>query len=192
MSDARFRILGLTGSLRRGSFNTGLLRVAQELAPDGVEIEIADITAIPLYNEDLNRDGGPAAVRALKQRVREADALLFATPEYNYSMSGVQKNLIDWLSRPLTTTPLRHKPVAMMGAGGMFGTVRSQLALRQVFLFTESYAMINPQLMIMRSEQYFDMEGRLLDEELRQRVRRIVEGLVAWTEQISPRKGCEA
>lgn len=192
MSDGRFRILGLTGSLRSGSFNTGLLRVAQELAPDGVEIEIADITAIPLYNEDLNRDGGPAPVRALKQRAREADALLFATPEYNYSMTGVQKNLIDWLSRPLETTPLRHKPVAMMGAGGMFGTVRSQLALRQVFLFTESYAMINPQLMIMRSSEYFDAEGRLLDEALRQRVRRIVEGLVAWTQQISPREGREA
>ncbi|HEU5344111.1 MAG TPA: NADPH-dependent FMN reductase [Ktedonobacterales bacterium] len=192
MSDARFHILGLTGSLRRGSFNTGLLRVAQELAPDGVEIEIADISAIPLYNEDLNREGGPAPVQALKQRAREADALLFATPEYNYSMTGVQKNLIDWLSRPLETTPLRHKPVAMMGAGGMFGTVRSQLALRQVFLFTESYAMINPQLMIMRSSEYFDAEGRLLDEALRQRVRMIVEGLVAWTQQISPREGREA
>jgi chromate reductase len=192
VSDARFHILGLTGSLRRGSFNTGLLRVAQELAPDGVEIEITDISAIPLYNEDLNREGGPAPVQALKQRAREADALLFATPEYNYSMTGVQKNLIDWLSRPLETTPLRHKPVAMMGAGGMFGTVRSQLALRQVFLFTESYAMINPQLMIMRSSEYFDAEGRLLDEALRQRVRMIVEGLVAWTQQISPREGREA
>ncbi|HEY8326608.1 MAG: NADPH-dependent FMN reductase [Ktedonobacterales bacterium] len=189
MSEANMRILGLPGSLRRGSHNAGLLRVARELAPDGVEVEIADITGIPLYNEDLNHDGGPEPVQALKQRARLADALLFAVPEYNYSMTGVQKNLIDWLSRPLDTTPLRHKPVAMMGAGGRFGTVRAQLALRQVFVFTQSYAMISPELMIMRSPEHFDAEGHLMDEALRQRVRMIVEGLVAWTRQLAPRDG---
>ncbi|MGH2502814.1 MAG: NADPH-dependent FMN reductase, partial [Ktedonobacterales bacterium] len=103
--------------------------------------------------------------------------------------TGVQKNVIDWLSRPLETTPLRHKPVAMMGAGGRFGTVRAQLALRQVFVFTQSYAMIHPELMIMRSPEYFDAEGRLMDEALRQRVRMIVEGLVAWTHQLAPHDG---
>lgn len=189
VGEANFRILGLPGSLRKGSHNSGLLRVARELAPDGVEVEISDITDIPLYNEDLNHDGGPAAVQALKQRARLADALLFATPEYNYSMTGVQKNLIDWLSRPLDTTPLRRKPVGMMGAGGRFGTVRAQLALRQVFVFTQSYAMISPELMIMRSPEHFDAEGRLLDEALRQRVRMIVEGLVAWSRQVAPRDG---
>lgn len=189
VSEAIIRILGLPGSLRRGSHNAGLLRVARELAPDGVQVEIADITGIPLYNEDLNHDGGPEPVQALKQRARLADALLFAVPEYNYSMTGVQKNLIDWLSRPLDTTPLRHKPVAMMGAGGRFGTVRAQLALRQVFVFTQSYAMISPELMIMRSPEHFDAEGRLMDEALRQRVRMIVEGLVAWTRQLAPRDG---
>jgi chromate reductase len=189
VSEANMRILGLPGSLRRGSHNAGLLRVARELAPEGVEVEIADITGIPLYNEDLNHDGGPEPVRALKQRARLADALLFAVPEYNYSMTGVQKNVIDWLSRPLDTTPLRHKPVAMMGAGGRIGTVRAQLALRQVFVFTQSYAMISPELMIMRSPEHFDAEGRLIDEALRQRVRMIVEGLVAWTRQLAPRDG---
>lgn len=189
VSEANMRILGLPGSLRRGSHNAGLLRVARELAPDGVEVEIADITGIPLYNEDLNHDGGPEPVQALKQRARLADALLFAVPEYNYSMTGVQKNLIDWLSRPLDTTPLRHKPVAMMGAGGRFGTVRAQLALRQVFVFTQCYAMISPELMIMRSPEHFDAEGHLMDEALRQRVRMIVEGLVAWTRQLAPRDG---
>ncbi len=187
MSETTTRILGLTGSLRSGSFNTGMLRCAQELAPEGVEITIADISAIPLYNEDINRDGGPAAVRALKQQAREADALIFAVPEYNYSMTGVQKNLIDWLSRPVETSPLRHKPVAMMGAGARFGTVRAQLALRQVFVFTESYAMLRPELMIPSSWEHFDTEGRLIDEALRQRVRQVVEALVAWARRIDPR-----
>jgi chromate reductase len=118
--ETTFKILGLPGSLRVGSFNTGLLYAAIELAPAGVDVEVADISAIPLYNDDLNHDGGPEAVRGLKERVRTADALLIATPEYNYSMTGVQKNLIDWLSRPIATSPLRHKPVAMMGAGARY------------------------------------------------------------------------
>ncbi len=182
-----FRILGLTGSLRKGSFNTGLLRAAQELAPDGVEIDIADIHDIPLYNEDHNYEGGPDAVRRLKAQAHAAHALLFAVPEYNYSISGVQKNLIDWLSRPVESSPLRHKPVAMIGAGARFGTVRAQLALRQVFLYTESFAMLRPDLMIPNAPEHFDAEGRLTDEALRQRVRSVVEALVKWTQQIGPR-----
>ncbi|MDE3231472.1 MAG: NAD(P)H-dependent oxidoreductase [Chloroflexota bacterium] len=185
--ETSFRILGLPGSLRAGSFNTGLLRAAREVAPAGVEIEIADISAIPLYNDDLNQDGGPDVVRELKERARVADALLFATPEYNYSMTGVQKNLIDWLSRPVATSPLRHKPVAMMGAGARFGTVRAQLALRQVFVFTESYAMVKPELMIPQAQQHFDADGRLTDEEQRRRVAAQVEALVAWARQVAPR-----
>lgn len=187
MSDTTLRILGIPGSLRKGSFNTGLLLAAQEMAPAGVAVEVADIADIPLYNDDSNKDGGPASVHRLKERARTADALLFAVPEYNYSMTGVQKNLIDWLSRPVECSPLRHKPVALMGAGAMFGTVRAQLALRQVFLFTESYAMLKPELMIPRAWEHFDAEGRLTDEALRQRVRALVEALVVWTHQVSPR-----
>lgn len=183
--ETKFRILGLPGSLRAGSFNTGLLRAARELAPAGVRIDIADITGIPLYNDDLNTDGGPDVVRELKERARAADALLFATPEYNYSMTGVQKNLIDWLSRPVATSPLRHKPVAMMGVGARFGTVRAQLALRQVFVFTESYALVKPELMIPMAQQHFDADGRLTDEEQRRRVEALVEALVAWARQVA-------
>lgn len=187
VSDSTIRILGLTGSLRVGSYNMGLLCAAQELAPAGVEIEIADIRGVPLYNEDLNHDGGPEAVRNLKAQTHAADALLFAVPEYNYSMTGVQKNVIDWLSRPVESSPLRHKPVALMGAGARFGTVRAQLALRQVFLFTESYAMIKPELMIPNAPEHFDSAGQLIDEALRQRVRVIVEALALWTRQVSLR-----
>jgi chromate reductase len=139
-----------------------------------------------LYNDDLNKDGGPESVRRLKEHARAADAVLFAVPEYNYSMTGVQKNLIDWLSRPVEGSPLRHKPVAMMGAGAMFGTVRAQLALRQVFLFTESYAMLKPELMIPRAWEHFDAEGRLTDDALRQRVAALVEALAAWARQVRP------
>lgn len=187
VSDATFRILGLTGSLRSGSFNTGLLHAARELAPVGIAVDIADIRGVPLYNEDLNRDGGPEAVRSLKAQAHAAHALLFAVPEYNYSMTGVQKNLVDWLSRPVESSPLRHKPIALMGAGARFGTVRSQLALRQVFLFTESYVMIRPELMIPQAVEHFDADGRLTDAALRERVRAIVEALVLWTQQVSPR-----
>lgn len=108
--EINFRILGLPGSLRAGSFNTGLLRAARDLAPAVVEVEIADISAIPLYNENLNRDGGSDVLRVLKERVSMADAPLFAAPEYNYSMTCVRKNRIDWLSRPIATSPLRHRP----------------------------------------------------------------------------------
>lgn len=187
VNDMTVHILGLLGSLRRDSFNSGLLGAARELAPAGVEVEIADISSIPLYNEDLNRDGGPEVVRSLKERARAADALLFATPEYNYSMTGVQKNLIDWLSRPVATSPLRHKPVALMGAGARFGMVRAQLTLRQVFVFTESYVMLKPEVMIPRAEKHFDADGRLSDGEERRRVAALVEALVAWARQVAPR-----
>lgn len=186
MNDTTVHILGLPGSLRRGSFNSGLLRAVRELAPAGVEVEIADISSIPLYTEGLNRDGGPEIVRNLKERARAADALLFATPEYNYSMTGVQKNLIDWLSRPVATSPLRHKPVALMGAGARFGTVRAQLALRPVFVFTESYVMLKPEPMIPRAEEHFDEDGRLSDGEERRRVAALVAALVAWAPQVAP------
>lgn len=191
MTDKPFRILGISGSLRTGSFNSGLLVAARELAPAGVEVEIADIAGIPLYNDELNVDGGPEAVRALKRAIRRADALLFAVPEYNYSMTGVQKNLIDWASRPMDSSPLRGKPIALMGVGGAFGTVRAQLAMRQI-LFVHSYVMPTPELHISQPGGKFDAQGRLTDETTRQRVRAQVEALVAWAEQITPRAALEA
>lgn len=191
VSDATFHILGIGGSLRKGSYNHGLLVTAQELVPAGVEVEIADIASIPLYNDELNVDDGPEPVREFKRRMRAVDALLFAVPEYNYSMTGVQKNLIDWASRPLDSTPLRRKPVALMGAGGMFGTVRAQLALRQV-LNAHCLVMNTPELHITRAGEHFDAEGHLTDEVTRQRLRAQIEALVAWAAQVSPRQTAEA
>ena len=172
MTDGPFRILGIAGSLRRGSFNRGLLRAATEVAPDGVELETFELGSIPLYNEDVRVAGEPAAVGELKERIRAADGLLIATPEYNYSVPGVLKNAIDWASRPPEETPLRHKPIGLMGAGGTYGTARSQLALRQVFLFTRSYVLPEPELYVVNAREKFDQDGNLQDEPTRQLVPR--------------------
>src|ERR687885_868166 len=150
------RVLGISGSLRRGSYNTAALRTAQELAPEGMTIEAADISEIPPYNDDVRQEQGyPPPVETLRAQIAAADALLIVTPEYNYSVPGVLKNAIDWASRPPPESPLRHKPVGMMGAGGMFGTVRAQLALRQVFIFTRCYVLPEPELHVANAVQKF-------------------------------------
>ncbi len=132
--DGKLNVLGICGSLRRASYNGGLLRAAKALAPAGMSIAIGDISAIPLYNGDVEREGFPKSVHDFRERIRAADALLIATPEYNYSVPGVLKNAIDWASRS-PDQPLAGKPVAIMGATpGGFGTTRSQHHLRQVFI----------------------------------------------------------
>ena len=127
MAGDALRVLGVSGSLRRGSFNTAALRTAQELAPEGMTIEIADISEIPPYNDDVRQEQGyPPPVERLRAEIAAADALLFVTPEYNYSVPGVLKNAIDWASRP-PNQPLDGKPVAIMGASpSLLGTARAQ------------------------------------------------------------------
>ena len=130
------KILGISGSLRERSYNTALLRAAAELVPPDAEIELFDLAAIPLYNDDVESAGDPAPVAELRAAVAEADALLLATPEYNRGTSGVLKNAIDWLSRPALASVLRWKPVAIMGASsGRGGTRRAQQQVRDALLF---------------------------------------------------------
>lgn len=180
-----FRILGIAGSLRRASYNKGLLRAAQEVAPPGVEVEIFDLAPIPLYNADVEAAGDPEPVRLFKERIRAADALLIATPEYNYAIPGVLKNALDWAGRPPADSPLRQKPVALIGAStGMFGTVRAQLALRQVFVYTESYVLPRPELLVANARDRFDADGNLRDPEVRERLRAVVTALVAWAHRL--------
>ena len=124
-------VLGISGSLRRASWNTGLLHAAGELLPEGMSLEIADLADVPLYNQDHDGPAAPEAIKQFKERIRAADALLIATPEYNGSIPGVLKNAIDWASRPMNDSPLAGKPLAIMGAGGIGGTIRAQLALPQ-------------------------------------------------------------
>lgn len=182
VSKATFRILGFAGSLRGHSFNKGLIRAAQEVAPGGVDVEVFDLSEIPLYNADVEARGDPESVSLFKECIREASALLIATPEYNYSIPGVLKNALDWASRPPTDSVLRFKPIALMGASsGRFGTVRAQLALRQVFVFTESFVMIKPELMVSGAGELFDQQGNLRDASTRDRIRALIEALVDWT-----------
>jgi chromate reductase len=186
MSTNTFTILGLAGSLRRRSFNRGLLRAAVDLAPSGVRVEEFDLAAIPLYNGDFEGENLPPLVAELKARVAAADALLLASPEYNHSVSGVLKNAIDWASRPASGSPLQHKPIALMGAAtGGFGTVRGQLHLRQVLASTRSYVMVEPAIYVSNAAQKFDADGNLTDDPAREAVRGLVAALVDWSRRLN-------
>jgi chromate reductase, NAD(P)H dehydrogenase (quinone) len=176
------RVLGVAGSLRAGSFNRSLLRAAIELAPAGMEIGTFEgLGEIPPYNADVEAAGEPAPVAAWKDAIRNADALLFVTPEYNYGIPGVLKNAFDWASRPAGKSPLNRKPAGIMGvSGGNSGTARAQLALRQSFVFTETYGMLRPEVLVPRGAEKFDAEGRLTDERTREAVRKFLEAFRLW------------
>ncbi|MVU81190.1 FMN reductase [Nocardia sp. ET3-3] len=164
-----YKVLAISGSLRANSYNTALLRAAQKHGA-GLDIEIYEgLREIPPYDLDLDTpQSRPAIVADLRERITAADGLIIATPEYNYSMPGVLKNALDWVSTDWTKTegvPLRHKPIAIMGAAPtQFGSVRAQLALRQVFHWTESDVVLKPEVIAFRSHERFDEEGNLVDE----------------------------
>ena len=179
-------ILAFSGSLRKASLNTALLREAAALLPDGVTLEIFDLSPIPLYNGDVEAAGVPEAVRQFKAKIAEADALLVACPEYNYSVTGVLKNALDWASRPAKDSPLHGKPLAMLGAGGQSGTMRAQFHLRQMLVHSNVLVLNKPEVYIQRAFEKFDAEGRLKDEALREQVRHLVAALVAWTRRLNP------
>ncbi len=176
-------ILGIAGSLRRASWNHGLLRAANELLPEGVTLEIADLAPIPMFNQDQEADL-PESVRYFKSRIVAADALLIATPEYNYSIPGVLKNAIDWASRPPRESPFAGKPLAIMGAGGLFGSVRAQLHLRQICSHLDMLAVNRPEVRIVRGWEKFDADGNLTDETSRKEVHMLIEALVKWTHRL--------
>lgn len=179
------RILGIPGSLRAGSYNRALLRAAIDLAPEGMEVEIFEgLEEVPPFNQDVEEKGVPQPVSHLKQAMASADALLIATPEYNYSIPGVLKNALDWASRP-PDSPLSGKPVGLAGAsGGGSGTMRSQLALRQVFVFTGCLVLPKPEVYVTRAPEKF-VDGRLEDERTREHLARFLESLGAWVGRLS-------
>jgi chromate reductase, NAD(P)H dehydrogenase (quinone) len=177
-------ILGIAGSLRRASFNRGLVVAAQDIAPAGVTVEIADLAPIPFYNADVEALGLPEPVVALRERIAAADALLLAVPEYNHSYTAVLKNALDWASRPRPVSVLRQKPVALMGAGGGFGTVRAQLALRPVLAACEAYLLPKPELYVTWPTERFDAAGNLRDDAIREEVRALVMALAAWARRL--------
>ena len=157
-------VIGISGSLRKGSYNSMALRAAQKLAPAGMTLTIADIANIPMYNDDVRAAGEPEAVLALKAQIAAADAVLLVTPEYNFSIPGVLKNTLDWLSRP-PLTPFDGKPVAIMGASpGPVGTARVQYHLRQVLVFMNSFTVNKPEVFISSCAGKFNAQGELTDE----------------------------
>jgi len=177
-------ILGIAGSLRQKSFNRALLRAAQELAPEGATIETFEIDGIPSFNEDDEKEP-PAKVVELKQRIRNADAILFVTPEYNYSVPGLLKNAIDWASRPYGDSAWNGKPAAIMGASvGAIGTARAQYHLRQMFVFLNIYAVNQPEVMVANAHKHFDDDGKLTDEMAKKLIRQLLEELVSWTKRL--------
>jgi chromate reductase len=158
------KVLGLCGSLRQGSYNAMALRAAQKLAPAGMELAIADISRIPMYNDDVRLAGEPAPVAQLKAQVRAADALLLVSPEYNFSVPGVLKNTLDWMSRP-PEPPFDGKPVAIMGAsGGPLGTARGQYDLRKILVYMNTFTVNKPEVFIGNAPAKFNSEGELTDE----------------------------
>ena len=184
--DRPIRILGIAGSLRKESFNRSALRAATELVPDGAEIEIFEIDGIPGFNQD-EEQSPPAKVTEFKQKIREADAILFVTPEYNYSVPGVLKNAIDWASRPYGDSAWNGKPAAIMGASiGGIATARAQYHLRQMFVFLNVFPINQPEVMIGNCTDKFDSEGNLTDETSRKLIQQLLGNLVEWTKQINP------
>ncbi len=178
------RILGIAGSLRRASYNRGALRAAAELAAEGASIDVFEIDGIPPFSEDDERQP-PAKVAELKRRIREADAVLFSTPEYNYSIPGVLKNAIDWASRPYGDSAWAGKPAAVMGASiGSIGTARAQYHLRQVMVFLNMFPVNQPEVMIGNASERFDAEGKLTDEQTRELIRQLLQNLVEWARRI--------
>jgi chromate reductase len=182
--DRPLRLAGIAGSLRRASFNRGLLRAAIESAPGGMTIEPLEIRDLPHYDADLDVDGGPDVVRAFKARIIAADGLLLATPEYNYSMSGVLKNALDWASRA-PERAMQNKPVAIVGATpGRWGTVRSQMALRQMLVFPACRVLPAPLLQVSGAREHFDVDGTLADGEVREQLVGVLEAFAAWIRQV--------
>jgi chromate reductase len=178
------KILAFAGSLRKGSYNKGLLRAASEELPEGAKLEIFDLEGIPPFNQDLEGNM-PGRVKEFKAKVKAADAILIATPEYNYSVSGVLKNAIDWVSRPYGDNSFEGKPVAVMSASvGMLGGARAQYHLRQMFVFLNMHPVNRPEVMLPFATDKFDDKGVLTDKTARALIKDLVGNLAAWTRKL--------
>lgn len=178
-------VLGIAGSLRRGSYNRGLIRAAMELAPPGIGIVSHELGDLPLYDADVEAEGDPPPVANLKRAIAAADALLIATPEYNHCVPGVLKNAIDWASRPSRNSVLTDKPVAILGAStGGGGTARAQAHLRDGLAYTNGLVLPLPEVLVSSAAAKFDAEGNLTDAETRDDVRDLLKALAVWVRRL--------
>ncbi|HSW96864.1 MAG TPA: NAD(P)H-dependent oxidoreductase [Candidatus Saccharimonadales bacterium] len=181
--DKKIKILGISGSLRKNSYNTAAMRIAVSLVPENAEIEVFEkLGEIPPFNQDFEQTP-PEIVTELKQSIRAADAILFALPEYNYSIPGVLKNAIDWVSRPYGDNAWEGKPVAMMSASiSMLGGARAQYHLRQVFVFLDMHPLNRPEVMIPSAADKFDEQGNLTDTHTKEKIAELLQALVKKVE----------
>ena len=178
------QILGIAGSLRPASYNRAALRAAMQLVPQDTALDIFELDGISGFNQD-EEENPPSKVIDLKRRIREADAILIVTPEYNYSIPGVLKNAIDWASRPYGDSAWNGKPVALMGASiGAIGTARAQYHLRQVFVFLNMFPINQPEVMISNAGERFDAAGNLTDETTKKLIRQLLQSLADWTRRL--------
>ncbi len=182
--DEIVKVLGFAGSLRKNSFNKAILRAALELAPKDVKIEAFDLEGIPVFNQDLELQV-PKKVKEFKAKIRDADAILIATPEYNYSVPGVLKNAIDWASRPYGDNSFQGKPVALMSASnGILGGARAQYHLRQSFVFLNMYPINKPEVIVTYAAEKIDESGKVTDQRTRDLIRQLLESLANWTRKL--------
>jgi len=182
--DNKLKILGFAGSLRAGSYNKALLRTAADFISEDVNLEIFDIDGIPAFNQDTENNM-PEKVKDFKSKIREADAILIATPEYNYSVPGVLKNAIDFATRPYGDNPFNEKPVAIMSASvGMLGGARAQYHLRQIFVYLNMHPINGPEVIVPFAQNKFDTSGNLVDENTQMFVRQLLQNLVNWTRKL--------
>jgi chromate reductase len=174
--------LGISGSLRKGSYNTMLLKIALASVPEGITTEIGDISDLPLYNADVEALAYPAPAMRLKEQIHRADALVIATPEYNYSMPGVLKNAIDWVSRPPKDSPFFNKPFAILSAStGMLGGARAQYHLRQSSIFLNMHPLNRPEVIVGKAQDKFDANGNFTDEMGKDLIKKQMAALAEWT-----------
>jgi chromate reductase, NAD(P)H dehydrogenase (quinone) len=180
-----FRILGISGSGRKGSYNTALLAAAKEMLPDNVMLETYNVSSFPLFNEDLEvRMPGP--IREFKRKIKEADAILFASPEYNYTVSAVLKNALEWGNRPDDDNSWEGKPAAIMSASSSpRGGARAQLHLRQIMVDLDMYPLNRPLLLVAKAEEKFDFNLRLTDARSRELLRDLLNSLVSWARKLN-------
>jgi chromate reductase len=178
--EQKIKVLGIAGSLRRDSYNKMLLKNAVELSPVTIDLEVFDLEGILPFNQDFEKDP-PDRVKELKSRIKASDAILFVTPEANYSIPGVLKNAIDWASRPYGDNSFKDKAGAIMSTStGMFGGARAQYHLRQVMVFLEMHAINKPEVMVPLAAQNFDQEGRLINQMFRDLVKSQLDALYDW------------
>jgi chromate reductase len=181
---SKLAILGISGSGRKGSYNTALLEAAKELLPKDATLEVVDISKLPLYNQDLEHDM-PEVVKELKKKIRAADAILIATPEHNYSITAVLKNAIEWGNRPPRDASWNGKPAAVISAStGLRGGARAQLHLRQIMIDLNMYPINRPLLLVANAKDKFGEDLQLTDEETIQTLRDVLSALMEWTHRL--------